>query len=93
MNQFEINLKKQRSKKQRIAVMKPLTLLVLFCGLLLTSCGDDDNVSCVRCSNDVTLDFTLCREANGDASVNGQDTDTDYDVYLANLNQEGTSCN
>ena len=73
--------------------MKLPATLALCCGLFMTSCGDDDNVSCVSCSNDVTLDFTLCREANGDASVNGQDTDTDYDVYLANLTQEGTSCN
>ncbi|MEP2936523.1 MAG: hypothetical protein ABJM06_11040 [Gilvibacter sp.] len=72
---------------------KRLTLFFIL-GVLLFSCKGDDNVSCVTCSNAQTLDFTVCNEADGDASVNGQDTGQSYDVYIANLQQqEGTSCN
>ena len=61
---------------------------------LLFSCKADDSVSCVTCSNNQTLDFVVCNEANGDASVNGEDTNQAYDVYIANLQeQEGTTCN
>lgn len=61
---------------------------------LIFSCKGDDNVSCVSCSNAQTLDFIVCNEANGNASVNGQDTGQDYDVYISNLQQqEETICN
>ena len=73
--------------------MKFTRLALLPLGLLLFSCGDDDSVSCVTCNNDLTTEFLLCRESNGDASVNGQDTNTDYEVYLSNLTAEGTTCN
>ena len=72
--------------------MKRVVVLSLVIVACFTSCKDDD-VSCVSCSNELTQTFTLCREANGDASVNGEDTDTDYDVYLSNLTEQGTSCN
>lgn len=79
---------------QRKFAMRFISLLGLLTLLSVSSCKDDDTVTCVTCSNDQTLDFTLCREANGDASVNGEDTNQDYNVYLANLQeQEGTSCN
>lgn len=79
---------------QRKLAMRTISLLGLTVLLSVSSCKDDDTVTCVTCSNEQTLDFTLCREANGDASVNGEDTDQEYDVYLANLQQqEGTSCN
>ena len=73
-------------------MIKKLSLLLVLSALF--SCKGDDNVSCVTCSNAQTLDFTVCNEADGDASVNGQDTGQSYDVYIANLQQqEGTSCN
>lgn len=78
---------------QRIAAMKIRLGVIALLGFIVLCCGDDDSVSCVTCSNDLTANFTLCREANGDASVNGEDTDTDYDTYLTNLTNQGTSCN
>ncbi|ARV11881.1 hypothetical protein [Gilvibacter sp. SZ-19] len=72
--------------------MKYVFFFAATAALSLGSCKEDD-VACVTCDNELTQSFTLCREANGDASVNGQDTDTDYDVYLSNLTQQGTSCN
>lgn len=56
------------------------------------SCGEDDSVSCVQCSSDTTVPFEVCRESNGNASVNGEDTGTDYDVYLNDLEDAGASC-
>lgn len=83
----------KRSNLQRIASMKLLQLVGLMACFTFFSCGDDDSVRCVTCSNELTTDFTLCRESNGDASVNGQDTDTDYEVYLSGLTEQGTDCN
>ena len=61
---------------------------------LLLSCGADDSVSCVNCSNEQTLNFVVCDESNGNASVNGVDTGQPYDIYMANLQeQEDTTCN
>ena len=67
--------------------------LSILLSVFLGACGNDDSATCGTCSNDLTLDFTLCKEGNGRASVNGQDTGIDYNVYLANLQQEGTTCN
>jgi len=64
------------------------TVLLIF----ISSCGNDDARSCTICSSDQTTDFEVCRESNGEASVNGEDTDTDYDVYLADLEEEGVEC-
>lgn len=59
---------------------------------LLLSCGKDDNRSCTICSSDQTEDFEVCRESSGNASVNGETTATDYDVYLADLESAGAEC-
>lgn len=68
-------------------------LLVATTGLLfLESCKKDDEVTCVSCSSDITMTFTLCREANGNASVNGEDTGTPYDVYYQGLVEEEVTC-
>ncbi len=60
--------------------------------MVLFSCGDDDSRSCSQCSNEQSQTFELCRESNGNASVNGQDTGTDYDIYLSGLEEVGTNC-
>lgn len=74
--------------------MKIYLLFVFVLCVVVASCKADDSVSCVNCSNEQTLDFVVCNEANGRASVNGQDTGQDYSVYIANLQeQEGTTCN
>jgi len=73
--------------------MKPTFLVLsLFCGTLLIACKKDDERSCTTCSSDQTPSFELCRESNGNASVNGQDTGTDYDLYLSDLEATGTNC-
>ncbi len=55
-------------------------------------CKEDDSVSCVQCASDTTVPFEVCRESNGNASVNGEDTGADYDVYINDLEQAGASC-
>lgn len=65
-----------------------LLLLLIFC----FSCKKDDSPSCVLCSSSETLQFEVCREGNGNASVNGQDTGTAYDQYLTDLEATGVSC-
>ncbi|MCT8339316.1 hypothetical protein MG296_04580 [Flavobacteriaceae bacterium TK19130] len=59
---------------------------------ILFSCSDEESRSCTFCSSDQTPEFELCREGNGNASVNGEDTGTDYDVYLSDLQEAGVSC-
>jgi len=67
----------------------------LFFGLMLIlffACKKDDEVTCVTCSSEITLSFTLCKEANGNASVNGEDTGTNYNLYYQGLMEEGVQC-
>ena len=59
---------------------------------LSISCKEDDSVSCIQCTSDTTVPFEVCRESNGNASVNGEDTGADYDSYLADLEEAGASC-
>jgi len=73
-------------------VRKPLFLLLLYFSWLLVACGEDDNRSCTICSSDQTEEFEVCRESNGEASVNGEDTATDYDVYIADTEAAGAAC-
>lgn len=70
---------------------KTVPLLALLF-LLLFSCKEDDSVSCVQCSSDTTIPFEVCRENNGNASVNGEDTGTDYDDYIMGLEDAGANC-
>jgi hypothetical protein len=73
--------------------MRPAYLAIwIICFTSLFSCKKDDTKTCTNCSSDQTLTFELCRESNGNASVNGQDTGTDYDLYLADLEATGTNC-
>ncbi|MAY52967.1 MAG: hypothetical protein CMC75_06880 [Flavobacteriaceae bacterium] len=71
--------------------MKHLTFLLLCC-LTLFSCGNDDERTCRFCSSDQTPEFELCRESNGNASVNGEDTGTNYEAYLNDLIEAGANC-
>jgi len=70
---------------------RSLILSIVFTVALL-SCKKDDAVSCTTCSSPQTLNFELCSESNGDASVNGEDTDIDYEIYLASLKKDGVEC-
>ena len=66
-----------------------VTLVAL---LALIGCKSDDGRSCTVCQSDQTAAFDVCRESNGNASVNGENTGTDYDVYIADLISAGASC-
>lgn len=64
---------------------------VLF-SFFLFSCKKDDGVSCVTCTSESTLPFELCRESDGNASVNGENTGTPYELYLADLEELDVQC-
>lgn len=68
------------------------TIFYLFVITIFYSCKDDDSRTCTICSSEQTATFEVCRESSGNASVNGEDTNTDYDVYLAGLEDAGATC-
>lgn len=73
--------------------VKKVKYLGLIIGIILfLSCSKDDKVSCVSCVSENTPVFELCKESNGNASVNGEDTGVKYEVYLANLQETGVTC-
>jgi len=67
-----------------------IILMVLF--FSVSSCNEEDTRTCVICRNSQTLDFELCRERNGNASVNGEDTGVSFNSQLADLEELGTIC-
>lgn len=68
------------------------TIFFLLLATALFSCGDDDERTCRFCSSDQTPEFELCQESNGNASVNGEDTGTNYQAYLDGLVEAGANC-
>lgn len=66
-----------------------ITLLVLF---VFVSCKKDDTRTCTSCSSPQTISFEVCEESDGNASVNGENTGTPYDVYIAGLESAGATC-
>lgn len=73
--------------------MKQFLSLVGVSFLFFISCKSDDAAVCSTCSSEITSPFELCEESNGNASVNGQDTGVDYNIYMEGLVSEGVSCN
>ncbi len=69
-----------------------MLLLVGLIAISLVACKSDDERTCITCSAPQTLDFQLCQEGDGNASVNGENTGTPYEVYLQDLRDEGTTC-
>ncbi len=59
---------------------------------LVFSCKEDDSVSCTTCNSPQTIAFEVCEESNGNASVNGEGTGTQYDVYIEGLVEAGATC-
>lgn len=57
-----------------------------------SSCKKDDDVSCLTCRSEITLPFELCKENDGTASVNGENTGVPYDLYLSELEKDGVEC-
>ena len=76
-------------QKKNISAVLGAALITL---TVLIGCKSDDDRSCTVCQSDQTAPFDVCREGNGNASVNGENTGTDYDVYLADLVAAGASC-
>lgn len=74
--------------------MKKSINIYIICGLILfaVSCSKDNGRSCTICSSAETSDFEICRESDGSASVNGENTGTDYDVYVDGLVATGAMC-
>lgn len=72
--------------------MKVSNAILASAFIFFTSCKDDDGSSCQTCNSEVTTPFELCKERNGNAFVNGQDTGVEYAIYLDGLLSEGVSC-
>ncbi len=68
----------------------------LWLGLIvfvLTACSKDKSeMECLTCTGEANMPFELCEDGDGKATVNGEPTQTDYQTYLANLREEGVSC-
>lgn len=71
---------------------KSFIMLSAFLSLFILSCKKDDGVSCLTCTSEATIAFELCKESDGNASVNGENTNTPYHVYLNDLEEEGVLC-
>ncbi|MGB0789538.1 MAG: hypothetical protein ACPG7E_07370 [Marinirhabdus sp.] len=69
-----------------------LFALILIAAVPLAMCKDDDARTCTVCDSEDTQRFELCRETNGRATVNGEDTGVGYDVYFAGLQEVGVQC-
>ena len=69
---------------------------LLWLGLMLfvlSACSKDKSeVECLTCTGEANMPFELCEDGDGNATVNGESTQTDYQVYLSNLQDEGVSC-
>lgn len=77
----------------KIISMKKLSIIALFfVGAAVFSCKKDDGRSCTTCSSPETADFQVCEESNGNASVNGEDTGTDFNTYIQGLRDAGANC-
>lgn len=71
--------------------MKSILVIVLS-AVVFISCKEDETVTCTLCNSPETLSFEVCRESDGNASVNGEDTGTNYEVYLQGLIDAGANC-
>jgi len=60
--------------------------------VVVVSCKDDDSFSCTTCNSSQTIAFEVCEDSNGNASVNGENTGTSYDIYIAGLEEAGATC-
>lgn len=59
---------------------------------MVLSCKKDDAGGCTTCTSAETMPFEVCEERDGNAWVNGENTGTDYDIYLADLMRVGVEC-
>jgi hypothetical protein len=70
----------------------PYLVIILLVVTTMLSCKKDSGSSCVTCSSSQTPNFEVCEESDGNASVNGEDTGTSYNVYISGLEAIGTNC-
>lgn len=73
---------------------KSISSLLFICTLIIFSCKEDDSSleSCVTCNSPQTTPFEVCENSNGNATVNGEDTDTQFDLYITDLREAGATC-
>jgi hypothetical protein len=69
-----------------------LILIGLVFTMLCVACKGDDTRTCLICSSPNTADFEVCDEGDGNASVNGDNTGTSFDVYISGLESAGANC-
>jgi hypothetical protein len=68
------------------------TTILFIISIAVLSCKKDDSPTCTTCESSQTPSFELCRESDGTASINGENTGTSYDVYIAGLEAAGATC-
>ena len=56
------------------------------------SCEKDAEATCLECTAAQTTPFEVCQNSDGNAEVNGQDTATNFEDYISNLEASGASC-
>lgn len=82
-------------KKNTMKSKKPSQNL-LWLGLMvfvLAACSKDKSeMECLTCTGEANMPFELCEDGDGKATVNGEPTQADYQIYLANLREEGVIC-
>ncbi|HLS10795.1 MAG TPA: hypothetical protein VK050_01405 [Flavobacteriaceae bacterium] len=60
---------------------------------VLTACSKDKSeIECLTCTGEANMPFELCEDGDGNATVNGTSTRTDYQIYLSDLQKEGVVC-
>jgi len=74
--------------------MNHLKKIILVIALILTvySCKKDEGGGCVTCSSDQTTAFEVCETSDGNATVNGENTNTSFQVYIDGLVAAGANC-
>lgn len=79
-----------------LIIFKPMfykaSSIAIFIFFVLIGCKKEDSETCTNCSSDQTPSFEVCRNSSGNAVVNGEDTGTDFDVYIQGLKDAGASC-
>lgn len=68
------------------------TILIIAFSLSIIACKKEDSVTCTTCNSPQTTPFEVCKEGDGNASVNGENTGTNYDVYITGLEEAGATC-
>lgn len=80
----------------RIKYKKPIQTIywIGFLFIVIVSCSSDDRSDrgCLTCTGETNMPFELCEDADGKATVNGASTQTDFQIYLQNLQNDGVSC-